>query len=80
VARVGIVEVNAIAESHVLESPDPAAKTAGEDHHLADLALWPRYFARVFVKDVGCGNDINVRQRRIAIAGAEDVEDLLGAL
>src|SRR6516164_9644744 len=79
-ARLGIVEVNAIAESHVLESPDPAAKTAGEDHDLADLALWLRYFARDFVVDVLSIHERNVRQRRIEIAGADNVENLLGDL
>src|SRR6516165_4804998 len=46
-ARLGIFEVDATAERHILERPDPAAETAGEDHDFADLALWLRYRARV---------------------------------
>ena len=77
--RFGVLKMDAIAECHRLESSDPAAKTAGEDHHLADLSLWLRYRAHVFVEDVGRGNDVTVGQRWVAIVGAEGVEDSLGA-
>ena len=79
-ARLGIVEVNAIAESHVLESPDPAAKTAGEDHDLADLTLRLRCREHVLVEDVGRGDGVVVGKRWIAVVGAEGVENSLGAL
>src|SRR6516225_9060125 len=79
-ARLGVLEVNVIAERHRLEGSDAAAETAAEDHDLADLALRLRYRAHVLVEDVDRGDDVTVRQRRIAVVGAEGVEDSLGAL
>jgi hypothetical protein len=37
-----------------------------------------RYRPRVLVQDVGGGERVNVRQRGIAIVGAEDVENFIG--
>ena len=64
-----------------LKRADRAAETAApERSHLADRAFRLRDPARVvLVQDVGGGDRVDVRPRRIAIVGAEDIEDLLGA-
>src|SRR6516165_3516293 len=42
-ACLGILEVDAITERHILEGSDAAAETAAKDHNLADLALRLRH-------------------------------------
>src|SRR5262249_38414803 len=79
-ARLGILEVDAIAECHRLKRPDPAAETAAADHDLADLPLRLCRRARVFVEDVGRGDGVAVGQRWIAVVGAENIQRLLSAL
>ena len=63
----------------LLQRADGAAEAERQNGHLADAAFRLRYRARVLVQDVGGGDRVDVRQRRVAIVGAEDVEDLLGA-
>ena len=57
------------------EPPKPSARRAD----LADAAFRLRHRTRIFVQDVGGGERVDVGPRRVAIVGAENIEDLLGA-
>jgi hypothetical protein len=72
--------MDSIRKRHRHERADGAAILASKNYDLANLSLWPRDRAYVFVEDIGRGDDIAIRSRRVAIIGAEDIEDSLGAL
>ena len=78
-ARLGVVEVDAVVQRHALQRADGAAEAERQRRHLADAAFRLRYRARILVQDVGGGERVDVRPRRVAIVGAENIEDLLGA-
>ena len=76
---LGVIEVNAVVQRHSLQGADGAAKAERENGHLADRAFGLCYRPRVLVQDVSGGERVDVRQRGIAIVGAEDIQDLIGA-
>src|SRR5262249_45342288 len=78
-ARLGVLDVDVIADCHRLKRADCARESTAQDYNLADLALRLRYRAHVFVEDIACGDDVTVRQRWIAVIGAKDVEDSFSA-
>ena len=58
------------------DPPKPSARTATLPIARSVFVTRARV---VLVQDVGGGERVDVRPRRIAIVGAEDIEDLLGA-
>ena len=77
--RLGVLEADPVVQRHALQRADGAAETERQDGHLADAALRLRDRARIFVQDVGGGEGVDIRPRRVAIVGAENIEDFLGA-